>query len=346
MDKNWRKEAEIIHSRAVVIDAHCDTISRALIETGSLGEPNRAWHLDLPKMKSGGIKVQVFAVFPGTGSGFQTEKGERALNRTLLGIDRFFAEMEANNDRIAPAFSFSDIEEILAAGKVAALLSVEGGEALAGDLANLRILYRLGVRALGLTWNGRNEIADGVGEERTGGGLTSFGVEVVREMNRLGMLVDVSHLAEKGFWDVLETSAAPVIASHSNCRAVCNHRRNLTDAQIRALAAAGGVMGLNFYPPFVHRESANLEILLRHVDHVCNLVGSEFIGLGSDFDGFASDRPVLRDASYLPELTAGLLWRGYQEQDIHRILGGNWLRVFSRVLGRSPVTDNHTAGQG
>lgn len=329
----FHEEAKQLHLRSVVVDAHCDTILRALYEDKNLGELNPGWHTDLPKMRTGGVNVQVFAIFPGTGApDFRPEKPGRALGKTIQGIDRFYRELERNSHLIAPAISVEDIENVVAGGKVAAILSVEGGEALEGSMAALRMLYRLGVRAMGLTWNCRNELADGVGEDRTGGGLTNFGVEVVREMNRLGMVVDVSHLGQRGFWDVMELSEKPPIASHSNCRAVCDHRRNLGDDQIKALAAAGGVMGMNFYPPFVHENKPTVDILLDHVDHVCGLVGPDHVGLGSDFDGFVDCQPVLANSSRMEEITAGLLGRGYGHTDVGKILGGNWMRVFRKVL--------------
>lgn len=183
-----------------------------------------------------------------------------------------------------------------------------------------------------MTWNGRNELADGVGESETEGGLTRFGRAVVQEMNRLGMVVDASHLSEAGFWDVLEVSNQPVITSHANSRCICNHRRNLTDEQIRALAARGGVIGLTFYPDFIHPDQPSLEKLLDHMDHIISLAGVDCIGLGSDFDGIDQVTSGLEDISRLPAITEGRWRRGYREEEIAKILGGNFLRVLQQVL--------------
>jgi len=184
---------------------------------------------------------------------------------------------------------------------------------------------------LTLTWNHRNEIADGVFDRRTKGGLTRFGVEVIQEMNRLNMLIDVSHLSEAGFWDVLEVSRKPVMASHSNCRRICDSPRNLSDDQIKSLAGAGGVMGLCFVPDFVHLSEPSLDKLIDHVDHVTELAGIDCLGLGSDFDGFEAALPGLEDVSRLPALTEGLLHRGYSTEAIQKILGGNFLRLLKTL---------------
>ncbi|MCL6479450.1 MAG: membrane dipeptidase, partial [Peptococcaceae bacterium] len=229
-----------IHFSSPVVDAHCDTLTALKKQQRRLGEKSGAGHLDLPRLLLGGVNLQFFAAFVGN------EHRDNPLARALEIFDIFFEEMAVNSDRIEPAYTYSDVNRIINGGKIAALLTVEGGQALAGRLEVLRMFFRLGVRGITLTWNSRNELGDGVGEAGSGGGLTRFGVEVVREMNRLGMVIDVSHLSERGFWDVMRESAKPVIASHSNCRALCDHPRNLDDAQIKALAAGGGVVGLCF----------------------------------------------------------------------------------------------------
>jgi membrane dipeptidase len=236
------------------------------------------------------------------------------------------------------ATQVADIHQAKAEGKVAGILGIEGGEALEGDIAVLRTVYRLGVRLITLTWSRRNAIADGVFEARTGGGLSRFGVEVVREMNRLGMLVDVAHLAPAGVRDVLALSQAPVIASHANSREVCDHRRNLTDKQARGIAQGGGLIGVTFVPPFVDPRKASLERLLDHIEHLLNVVGENHVGLGSDFDGFGFGDPKgqfhdLPDVSTMPRLTAGMLRRGLSERVVEKVLGGNFVRVFEEVVG-------------
>lgn len=321
-----QKKAFALHHSSVVVDAHCDTLTHMLDTGRKLGELSTSGHLDLPRMKAGGIDVQFFAVFvhPST---------KKYLRRAMELIDFFYQQIEDNKDEIKMVTGASEIDLALNSGKKAAILSVEGGHVLEGSIGVLRILYRLGVRCLTLTWNGRNEIADGVAERGTGGGLTEFGKRVVREMNKLGMLVDVSHLSGAGFKDVLTISEAPIIASHSNCCSVYEHPRNLTDEQIVALANKDGVIGINFYPEFIGKGEASLDAIIDHIDHIISLVGSDHLGLGSDFDGIDKTPADLDDASKIPNLTNSLLKRGYKEEDIRKILGKNFLRVIKEVLG-------------
>ncbi len=315
-----------IHFSSIVVDAHCDTLTALPKEKRKLGKESGVGHLDLPRLRLGGVNLQFFAAF------IAPEYRENPLARALEIFDIFFEEAAAASDLVEQVLTYSDIERIVSQGKVAAFLTVEGGEALAGRLEVLRMFYRLGVRGLTLTWNGRNDLGDGVGESGTGGGLTAFGKAVVMEMNRMGMVIDVSHLSPRGFWDVINVSAKPVIASHSNCRALCDHPRNLDDDQIRALAAGGGVVGLCFYPDFIHRESPCLESLLDHAVHLAGLGGVDCIGIGSDFDGMEAVIPDLADVTRLPLVTEGLLRRGFSAEEVRKILGGNLLRVLGLVL--------------
>lgn len=327
-----------LHQDAIVIDTHCDTLLRVLGRSNAHGQKQDSYHLrdlheeghiDLPRLMAGGIDVQFFAAYIEP-----IYKPDRSLKRTLQIFDSFFTELEANADQMILATSVADIHAAQAQGKIAAVMAIEGGEALEGDLGVLRVLHRLGVRSIGLTWNERNNIADGVGDCRSGGGLSEFGSALIQEMNRLGILVDVSHLSDPGFWDVVELSNQPIIASHSNSRAVCNHRRNLTDEQIKALAKNGGVMGMNFAASFVREDGhPTLDDLLNHIDHIVQLVGPEHVGLGSDFDGISATPEGLADASRMPLITEGLVRRGYKTEDIRLILGGNYLRVFQQVWG-------------
>ncbi|WP_238455550.1 dipeptidase [Desulfolucanica intricata] len=318
--------ARELHQNTIVVDAHCDTLTDLLKKRRSLNQLSTAGHLDLPRMKAGGINLQFFAAF------ISPEFKYTALSRTMEIIDLFYSEMELNSEDIVPVKNAESIYKVIEEGKIAALLTIEGGEALMGELYNLRMLYRIGVRGLTLTWNGRNELADGVGEQYTGGGLTGFGKAVVQEMNRLGMIIDVSHISERGFWDVLDLSSTAVIASHSNCKNICDHPRNLTDAQIVALAQKGGVVGLSFVPQFISSTHGDLDKFLNHVDHIACLAGVDCIGLGSDFDGIDNVAKGLEDGTKLPDITEGLLKRGYREEDIKKILGGNLLRVISNIL--------------
>src|SRR5690606_993010 len=209
----------------------------------------------------------------------------------------------------------------------------EGGESLQGSLGRVEIFHRLGVRALGLTWNHRNELADGCLDPEAGGGLTRFGREVVRACEARGWVLDVSHLSERGFWDLMETAQGPVIASHSNAHAVHPHPRNLRDEQLVALAQKGGVVGLNFYPGFLtHEARGTLQDLVRHAVHIAQVIGPEHLGLGSDFDGISQTPEDLPDVTALPRLTAALLEAGFSEEETRGILGGNFRRIFQSVL--------------
>lgn len=331
------EKARQLHQAALVIDTHCDTLLRVLgrnnpyrpQEPYRLGDRHTEGHIDLPRLQEGGVDVQFFAAYIEP-----IYKPDRSLKRVMQLFDAFYTELDANPDTMMLATSVQDIMTAKEQGKVAAVMAIEGGEALEGDLGVLRMLHRLGVRSIGLTWNERNDIADGVGDCRSKGGLSAFGAEVIAEMNRLGILVDVSHLSDPGFWDLIEISKHPIIASHSNARAICNHRRNLTDEQIKALAKNGGVMGMNFAAGFVKEDGKpTLADLLDHIDHIVQLVGPHHVGLGSDFDGIGASPEGLRDVTAMPNITAGLVQRGYSDEHIQLILGENYLRVFKEVWG-------------
>ncbi|MDD4170193.1 MAG: dipeptidase [Desulfotomaculaceae bacterium] len=317
--------AKTLHYESIVIDTHCDTLTAMTGEGRSLAGPSAKGQLDLFRLERGGVNIQFFSAFIGP------EFKLSATHRALELIDLFYREIEENNHVALHAKSSLDIEKALSLGKIAAFLSIEGGEALEGSLGILRLMYQLGVRSITLTWNGRNELGDGVDEEVTGGGLTRFGKDTVVEMNRLGMLVDVSHLSEKGFWDVLNISRQPVIASHTNCRALCDHPRNLNDLQIKALANQGGVMGITFVPDFLGENPAVAHVLSQ-IEHVIAVGGPDCVGIGSDFDGTDNLPAGLEDCSRLPVITRGLLERGYPENIIKKVLGGNFIRVIEQVI--------------
>jgi len=321
-----------IHFDALVIDSHCDTVLKVWGSDGKyrLCDRHSEGHVDIPRLKSGGVGVQFFAVYIGA-----EYKPERAAKRTLQLLDVLYQELDENQDTLQLILHAADIATARATNRIGMLLSIEGGEALEGELSSLRMYHRLGIRAIGLTWNERNQIAEGVGDCRSGGGLTDFGVSVIKEMNRLGMIIDVSHISAPGFFDVLDLSEHPIIASHSNAQAVCGHIRNLSDQQIRALAARGGVMGINFAPEFlVDQGTASVEHVASHIDYIVQLLGNtKHIGLGGDFDGISRTPGELTDASGYPAITEALLRRGYNEQQLRDILGLNHLRVITNVMG-------------
>ncbi|SFG48399.1 membrane dipeptidase [Desulfotomaculum arcticum] len=311
---------------SLVVDGHCDTLTALESQNRILGEYAQAGQLDLPRMRSTGINVQLFAIF------INPKDREMALKKCLYYIDKFYGELNQNCEIIEHALSGEDILRITGDGKIAAVLSIEGGECVSGDLAVLRMLYRLGVRSLTLTWNARNELGDGVGEGDAGGGLSKFGRSVVREMNNLGMLIDVAHLSQNGFWHVAETSDQPFAATHANCRFICDHPRNLDDKQIKYLAKTGGLMGLTLVPEFIDDKQPGLDTFLRHVDHIASIAGTKCIGLGSDFDGMEIPAPGLEDVTCIPVIAEALLKRGYSNDDISDIMGGNWIRLLKQVI--------------
>lgn len=324
-------DPQALHRDAIVIDGHCDTLLSICNAKRSLKERSDEGHADLPRFKEGGVTAQIFALYaqpPVMGGPAPTWEALRLL-------DVFYQAMEESPELML-ATRAADVRRAKAEGCLAGIIGLEGAEALRGDLGILRLFYRLGLRNLGITWSVRNEAADGVFEARTGGGLTEFGVRLVKEANRLGIMLDVAHLAPAGVRDVLALSEAPVIASHANARALCDHPRNLTDEQLQALAARGGVVGVTFVPSFVSsvREERNLERLLDHLDHIVQVAGIDHVGLGSDFDGYdGAQLAGMPDVASLPALTAGLVARGYDEEAVRKVLGGNFLRVFEQVAG-------------
>lgn len=333
-------DATTLHQQSIVIDGHCDTLMNVLMRyQGTFDRRHQQedpGHIDLPRLKAGGVTAQNFACY--LESRFLPAQ---AVRETLRMLDAFYRWQDENATDLRLATCAADIEQAKRQGQVAGILSLEGAEGLEGDLGVLRMMYRLGVRWVGLTWNHRNQAADGLSEARSGGGLTEFGVKLVQEMNRLGMIVDIAHLAPAGVDDVFEACQGPVVASHANARALCSATRNLTDAQLEKLARSGGVIGVVFVPQFItdsydptQPQPPTLDMLIDHIDYIVKQIGIDYVGLGSDFDGFTGLPPVgLPDAAHLPNLTTRLLERGYAPADVSKILGGNWLRVIRQTMG-------------
>jgi len=307
---------------------HCDTLMN-FDKTGKYDfyKLNNDFHVDLPRLQAGKVKIATFAVF------VEPEyKPRLALERTLVLIERFLTVVEGNRE-ILHIKDNSDIKRVFKENKMGLILSLEGAEAVV-DISFVNLFHRLGVRMVSLTWNQRNQLADGVGELEANGGLTKFGKKVLAEMNKLKMIIDVSHLCPGSLQDVLKYSKSPVVASHSNSRAICDHPRNLTDTEIKALARKGGLIGLNFAPPFLKKEGeVAINDLLKHIDYIRNLVGLEYIALGTDFDGISATPVGLEDVSKLVKLEKALLAQGYSENDVEMIFMKNWLRVFKDVWG-------------
>lgn len=309
----------------LIIDAHCDTAKALLENNGDLYEND--CHLDLKRLLAYGQRVQFFAAFADP-SRYKCN----TLTRILAIIDYMYSSEVLHKDKMSICLSANDIENTAGAGKVAALLTVEGGEALNGELAVLRQLYRLGVRSMLLTWNHRNLIADGAAE-KSGAGLSAFGCRVVAEMNLLGMIVDVSHLCEKSFYDVMELTTEPVIASHSNSRAICSHYRNLSDSQLLAIKRNGGVVGINFYTYFLNNtDKASIDDVVKHIEHICSVIGEDHIGIGTDFDGIECTPSGLEGAERMPFLFNRLIQLNYSTSFIEKLAGKNLMRVIKQVL--------------
>lgn len=314
-----------LHKDAVVVDLHSDTLLDVQAGKRDIALQSPVGHVDLPRLREGGVDVEVFAAF------VHPNEAGRGFARATDLLDAFDRLVTAHREAIGRATTVEEIDQLLRAGRVAAVLSVENGSALEHDPTNLDRLYARGVRIMSLTWNHSNGLADGALEQRHGG-LTSLGRQVLARMQDLGIVVDVSHLSPRSFWDVLASTRGPLVATHSNASGLTPHARNLADDQLRALARRRGVVGVTFYPAFTG--GASLEYVLNHIDHLVKVMGVDHVALGSDFDGFNQRVHGLEDVSKLPNLTAGLLARGHNPEDIKKILGGNALRVFKQVWGK------------
>ena len=324
-------DAEVmkIYRSALLIDTHNDVTSRTV--TGfDIGNRAQDGHTDLPRLRAGGVGAVFFAVFV-AGS---YERDSRSANRALEMIDTVRRDIAGRYPAdFVLAFSADDIEIAHRTGKIAALMGLEGGHAIEDSLRLLRDFYALGVRYMTLTHNNSNGWADSSRDVARHNGLSEFGRQVIREMNRLGMMVDVSHVSDKTFWDAIETSRAPVFASHSSCRALANVPRNMTDEMIRAVAKKGGVVQINFSCSFLSPtpEKASIDDVVAHIEHVVEVAGVDHVGIGSDFDGVRCTPKGLKDVSEFPNLTRALLEKGYKAADIRKIYGGNLLRVMRAV---------------
>ena len=367
-----------IHRRAIIIDMHADTAQRLVDENADLQNRLPDGHFDAVRAKEGGLDAQFFSIWVEPelfGGG-----GTRAMTRADIQIEAVRNLAAKHPETWELATTADDVRRIAAAGKIAALMGLEGGYAIDEKIENVERYYKLGVRYMSGAWSVSTSWAGSSGDEigKTRG-LTDFGRAVIREMNRLGMMVDVSHLSDKAFWDIVNTSTKPVIATHSGCRAITNVPRNLTDEMIVALAKTGGVVNVIFYPEHIepgyseqkkkvdaeiatlvqraseaergdaaHKKLARDRVrsqeylkrlppvsvsrIVDHIDHIVRLVGIDHVGIGSDFDGVQAVPADLSSVADLPNLTKELLRRGYSENDVDKILGGNMLRVMEEVI--------------
>jgi membrane dipeptidase len=315
---------------AWMIDGHSDWLLDIADTKRSFFEESDIGHVDLPRLKRGQISAMMCAVFIRN-----NDLPHHALIQTLRTVDRLRKIVNQSEGRVRLVQEIEDLERCRQEDAFGAILHYEGAEAIDPEFSILRLSYDLGLRSLGLVWSRSNIFAEGVGDDNRERGLTYLGKELVRRCNEMGILVDVSHLNIAGFWDVLETTSVPIVASHSNARAICNHERNLHDDQIRALADNGGLMGINFARQFLVEgatsgSDVSLDAMVDHVDHIVNLVGIDHVALGSDYDG-ASMPEDLFDAAQTPKLIEALQKRGYDDASIQKFGRDNWLRVLNQV---------------
>lgn len=311
------------------VDMHCDTITKLYMSGGNL--KSNDLHNDLNKMKKGECLLQNFAIF--------TNIGRQDSKFTSAAIDFYYSQLELNRDVIKPIYKYDDIDE----NYINAMLTLEEGSVIDGNIEKLKWYYDLGVRMITLTWNYPNGIGfpnidatnpkHNVYDINTVDGLTDLGKEYVRRCNEMGIIVDISHLSDKGFYDVLEISNKPFVASHSNARSVCKAGRNMSDDMIKKLADKGGVMGLNYCSAFIENDNetyTSIENMVKHVKHIANVGGIDCIGLGSDFDGIGNSLEI-KDASGVP-LLYDALKKEFSENEIEKIFYKNVLRVYKDCL--------------
>lgn len=369
----FTQQAKKIHFKSILIDTHNDIPTTAIDAGVSFDQPlKHKTHSDLQRMKEGGVDAQFFSIWCDGNMKNPYAWANREIDTVLAWTNR-------NPGAMMQAFTAADIVTASKQKKLAVLFGVEGGHMIENDLSKLDALYKRGVRYMTITWNNSTDWATSALDETTRvdslkhKGLTDFGKQIIKRMNELGMLVDLSHVGEQTFWDAIATTTKPVLVSHSCVYNLCQHRRNLKDEQIKAVAKNGGVIHLNFYsgfldPAFEARSDAftakhkaemdsmlkvnpepyfmevylfnkypdevkglrpPMSLLLDHLDYIVKLVGVDYVGLGSDFDGVNSLPSGLDGVEDFPKITEGLLKRGYSKKDIRKILGGNFLRVFA-----------------
>ena len=345
------RKARQVHFSSLVLDTHIDTTLKLKDQSWDFSQEHTTGHVDLPRLKKGGLDGAFFSIYmPGTVTGPQ------AVNDSLERIASVYRLVELHKESLVLCTSASEVRRAGHMGKVAVLLGMEGGHMINNSLHILRMYAQLGIRYLTLTHSVNTGWADSSNDSPVHGGLTEFGQRVVEELNRLGVLVDVSHVSDDTFWDAVEVSEAPMIASHSSCRALSNHRRNMSDEMIKALGSRGGVIQITFVDQFLatdHQSNAETlrkqgsggndagtgqdpvllvdwEKIVDHIDHAVQVAGVEHVGLGSDFDG--ADMPSgMEDVTFLPKITKALLERGYEESQVRGILGENTLSLLQKV---------------
>lgn len=310
-----------------IIDLHCDTVLKLMEDKEHLELLRNNFNVDIEKMQKGNYMAQFFAMFVDL-------KGVRDPFETAVEmIDKFYMELDKNSDRIKYAGNMDELKKNDSEGKMSAFLTIEEGGVLKGRMHNLRILYRLGVRLITLTWNYPNEIGyPNYRWEYKDRGLTPFGREVVEEMNNLGMAVDVSHLSDAGFYDVAEVSRKPICASHSDARAVNEHPRNLSDEMIKALSEKGGIIGINFEREFLGgADLSRAEDMAAHIKHIRDVGGIDAVAIGTDFDGIPQDLEI-KNAGEMEKLIIELSREGFSSNEIDKITHKNVMRFINDVM--------------
>jgi membrane dipeptidase len=307
-----------------IIDSHCDLLSKMWMDPHiRFTDDQHDVAVSLPRMEQVNLALQFFAIY------IPEHVKQIRFAHILECIDIFYRKI-ASNQRLVFIQDQEDLDEAVSNNKIGALLTLEGVDGLMGSMSNLRIAYYLGVRSMGITWNHANWAADGVMEPRNSG-FTAQGKIFVKECNRLGILLDVSHLAETAFWQLVEMSSVPFIASHSNAFEICSHPRNLSNEQIAAVVLHKGMMGLTFVPWFVKPVQPQIKDLLLHIDHICSLGGENQIGFGSDFDGIETFIPNLEHTGHYSHLIEELL-KHYSATQVEQFVYNNWLSFLKKNL--------------
>lgn len=321
-----------IHSNALMIDLHNDCIDMMISNPSyNFSIWNSTNHTDIPRLKFGEVDLQFFALWvnPNSYSNY--------YEHTLTMIDKFNSIMLENPSDVQQALDMEEALNIVNQNKIAAVIGVEGGHSIENSLEKLENLYNAGMRYMTITWNNALDWAIPHNHPNTlTQGLTEFGRDVIRKMDTLGVIIDVSHVGIKTIQDILEVTTNPIIASHSGVRAITNNSRNLYDWQIQDIANSGGVIGIVFYPNFLTgTNNATISNVVQHINHIVTLVGIDYVAIGSDFDGIGRTPVGLENVSKFPNLTMALVQEGYSQQDIEKILGGNFRRVFEQVTNNS-----------
>ena len=321
-------QAKALHRKIITIDSHTDT--PMIFQTFDLGR-KEGGKVNLPLMREGRLDAAFMVAYIPQGER-DSASLQKATEYATERLTQVIEQAKRYPQQLGIAQTPDELRRLKDKGKKAILLGIENGYALGKDLTNLHRFRQMGVSYITLCHNGDNDLCDSAAGQAEWGGLSPFGKEVVTEMNRLGMIIDVSHAADRTFYDVLEHSTRPIIASHSSCRALCNHRRNLDDDQIKALAQQGGVMQICLYKGFINEspEKASLSDAIRHILHVIDLIGIDYVGIGSDFDG---DGELIgcRAANELMQITMRLIAEGLDDESITKIWGGNLMRVMNEV---------------